>query len=106
MKTVTAAGVTLGAASVAALSAYLLYGKKGLSRRNGGVRGWMFRMRADVLDEIEQIKDLTQERYNEIVDRVSEKYQRLENVGNREISRLKDDLRQAWFDVKTEVGAR
>lgn len=104
MKGLAAAGVTVTAASVAALGAYLLYGRNGLRRRHK-IRGWMLRMRADILDQLEGIRDLTQERYNQVVDQVADKYGRAEKIGHREMERINDELKRAWHEVRAELAA-
>lgn len=46
-------------------------------------------------------KELTQERHNKIVDRVSEKYARAQGISNNGLRDLVDDLKAHWQKIVT-----
>ncbi|PKM96676.1 MAG: hypothetical protein CVU79_12245 [Elusimicrobia bacterium HGW-Elusimicrobia-3] len=99
MKTETIIEAGLGVAAVAALGAYLLYGKHGGSNR-AKVSGWMLRMKGEVLEKVEEFKDINKAEYNKIVDEVTAHYAKLGKVGEDELKHLAQELKDAWEHVK------
>ncbi|MEF3280134.1 MAG: hypothetical protein K6357_04120 [Elusimicrobiota bacterium] len=57
-------------------------------------------MKADIIKKLGDMKEITQEEYNKIVDEVSKKYKRLSKVSEREFSNIIEDLKQAWKHIK------
>lgn len=92
----------LGLAAVAALGAYLLYGKEGAKNRQK-VSGWMLKLKGEVLEKAEEIKEINQEEYYKIVDEVTARYSKLEAVGAEELKHLKEDLRNAWTHMAEQL---
>jgi len=99
MKTKTMIEAGLGAAAVAALGAYLLYGKNGGSNR-AKVSGWMLKLKGEVLEKVEEFKDINKAEYNKIVDEVVAHYAKLGKVGVEELKHLSQELKDAWGHVK------
>lgn len=91
--------VGLGLAAVAALGAYFLYGKNGALNRDK-VSGWMLRMKGEVLEKVEEIKELNEAEYHKIVDEVSAHYAKLGKVGAGELAHMTKDLKSAWAHLK------
>lgn len=94
-KTTNITKTGMGLAAVAALGTYLLYGKRGAVNREK-VSGWMLKMKGEVLDRVEGIKDLNKEAYYTIVDETAVRYARLERVGASELQHLTQELKGAW----------
>lgn len=99
MKTKTMIEAGLGVAAVAALGAYFLYGKNGGSNR-AKVAGWALRMKGEVLEKVEEFKDINKAEYHKIVDEVSAHYVNLGKVSEEELKRLVRELKDAWEHVK------
>ncbi|MBI4349914.1 MAG: hypothetical protein HY550_00600 [Elusimicrobia bacterium] len=95
-------GTGIGIAALAALGTYFLTGKKGNENREA-VRGWMLRMKGEVLEKVEDLKQLDKEDYYRIVDEAAARYERLERVGAEELKRLTQDLKGAWEHVRKEL---
>jgi len=94
-KTERMIGAGLGVAAVAALGAYFLYGKNG-DRNRQKVTGWMLKLKGEVLEKVEEIKDLNEQEYYKIVDEISARYAKLEKVGAEELNHLSAELKDAW----------
>ncbi|HEV8601561.1 MAG TPA: hypothetical protein VGQ87_03125 [Patescibacteria group bacterium] len=58
-------------------------------------------LKAEVDEEVSKIKDITQNRYNEIVDQISDKYGKLKGISKNELQDLIADLKDNWFRIKT-----
>lgn len=94
---------TLGAAAaLTALGAYFLYGTKEGKERRTKVKGWILKMKGEVLEEIESLKELNEEAYHAVVDNVSKRYKALKNVDNAELQKVVKDLKGHWQDVKSK----
>ena len=89
----------VGLAAIAALGTYFLTGKKGAENREK-IAGWMLKMKGEVLEKVEEVKEINQEEYYKIVDEVSAHYAELGKVGADELMHLKEDLKNAWEHIK------
>ena len=97
-------GAGLAAAAVAAAGAYFLYGKRGAQNRKK-VRGWMLKAKGEILERLEQVKDLNREKYEEIVDTVIRRYRGVKGLDGREISRLVTELKSYWGNISRARGS-
>lgn len=93
-KVVAIAGATLAAA---ALGVYF-YGKDGKKHRKK-FKSWMLRAKADVLDKVEGLKDVTKEKYNEVVESVVAKYAKMKRVSKKDADALKKKLKSHWNEI-------
>ncbi|PIQ91477.1 MAG: hypothetical protein COV70_03540 [Parcubacteria group bacterium CG11_big_fil_rev_8_21_14_0_20_39_22] len=89
--------------ALAALGAYYLYGTKEGRQRRAKVRGWVLKMKGEVLEEIEKMKDLNEEAYNAVVDNVAKRYKAAKNVDNKELEKVSKDLKRHWKELKTKI---
>ena len=101
-KTEKMIGAGVGVAALAALGAYLFYGEHGAKNRQT-VAGWMLKMKGEVLEKVEEIKDLNKEEYYKIVDEVSGRYAKLGKVGAGELKHLTGELKSAWEHLNKEL---
>ena len=101
-KTGKMVGAGLGVALVAALGAYLMHGERGEKNRKI-VAGWILKMKGEVLERVEEAKDLGEEEYYRIVDEVSTRYARLGKVGTEELKHMTAELKGAWGRISQEL---
>ncbi|MDO8803089.1 MAG: hypothetical protein Q7R35_01540 [Elusimicrobiota bacterium] len=101
-KTEQIIGASMGVAAVAALGAYFLYGKNG-DRNRRKIAGWMLKLKGEVLEKVEEIKDLNEQEYYKIVDEVSARYAKLEKVGAEEVKHLAAELKSAWNHLTKQL---
>ena len=92
----------LGLAALAALGTYLLYGKKGAENREK-ISGWMLKLKGEVLEKAEEIKELNEEEYYKIVDEVTARYSKLRKVSADELDHLTGELKGAWANINREL---
>jgi len=97
-----AAGVT-GLFASALLGAHFLFntekGKKSLKH----VKSWAFKMKGELLEKIEKVKDIDESTYNKIVDDLTEKYQKIKGMTVEEVTELTKELKSNWKKIKDEV---
>ncbi|MES2436643.1 MAG: hypothetical protein V4519_01410 [Patescibacteria group bacterium] len=98
-----AAGLGLAALAAAAAGAIFLYGTDAGKKRRAQIKSWSLRMKGDVMDRMEKMKDWSEESYSDIVDTVAEKYKNLKNVDAGELSVIVADLKRHWKTIKKHV---
>ena len=96
--TVVGLGVGIAAASVAA---YLLFGPEGKKNRKEIV-GWTVKMKGEIIEKFEKVKEVTEPIYQEIVDEVSKKYSKLKNIDREELEAVVEDLKKNWKKIAKE----
>jgi hypothetical protein len=57
-------------------------------------------MKSQVMDKVERYKDLTQTKYNQVVDEISETYAKAKGISNHELRDLASDLKLHWAKIK------
>jgi hypothetical protein len=81
--------------AMAAAGAYFFLGPNG-KKHQKKMRGWMVRMRGEVLERLEDAREVTQPVYNEIIDAVADTYVVANKVPKDEIMTLAGDLKKHW----------
>lgn len=96
--------VGVGIAAVAALAAgaYFLYGKDGAKNRKK-IKGWMLKAKGEMLEGIEKLKEVSEPKYHEIVEKVAAKYAKLKNVDAEDIDTLKKEIKAQWKNIKKHL---
>ncbi|MES2930432.1 MAG: hypothetical protein V4665_01465 [Patescibacteria group bacterium] len=97
MSTGAMIGVGAGIAAAAA-AGYLLFGPDGKKNRKA-IKGWAVKMKGEIIEKFEQVKDLTEPVYQKIVDEVQAKYSKMKNVDPKELQALVGEIRKHWKAV-------
>ena len=95
-------GAGIGLAALAAAGTYFLYGKRG-SKSRGAIEGWALQLKGEVLEKMEQLKDINQERYDELVEETAERYGRTKRVGAAELKHIVVELKNAWTHIGKQL---
>lgn len=96
------AGVGLVAvASVA--SAYFLYGSKEAAKNRKKAKGWMLKAKGEVIEGIEKLKSIDETTYNNLVEKVSEKYKKIKSIDISDVEGLTKELKGHWKNLKKEI---
>ena len=101
-KKASGVGVGLAALAAAAAGAYFLYGKNGAQNRKK-VKGWMLKAKGEVLEQMEKMKDVSQDKYNTVVDRVGDKYKNVKNVDPDEVAQMVKELKGHWSSIMSQI---
>ncbi len=88
------AAVGAGVVALAAAS-YYFFGPEGKKNRNN-LKGWMIKMKGEIVEKMEDAKDLTEDVYGKIVDVVAAKYAKAGKVSEMEIRMFSDMLKAQW----------
>lgn len=97
----TAKKVLVGAGLVAgaALAAYLLTSSKDRKKAAKKIKSWMIEMQKETAEKVQKVQDLTEEKYNQIVDEVKPKYEALKDVSSAELSTFADEMKSHWKNI-------
>ena len=101
----TAAVVGLGMLAALSAGAYYLYGTKEGSTRRVKIRGWVLKAKGEVMDRLENLKDVNQDTYNALVDTVLKKYESVKSIDQGEVVSLVADLKKHWKNIKRNIDA-
>lgn len=87
-----AAAVALGAVS------YYFFGPGGKDHRKQA-KGWMIKMKGEVVHRLENLKEVTEPIYHEIVDAVADEYTRTKLASRAEVAALAATMKRAWKPI-------
>jgi hypothetical protein len=59
-----------------------------LLKNRKAVKGWMLKAKGEILEKLEQTKDINEEKYHKIVDSATKKYGPLAKVGKKSLNNL------------------
>jgi len=96
---VAVVGATL--AGIAA-GAYFFFGPKGKKHQNQ-VKSWAIKMKGEVIEKLENAKDVSEETYHHIIDTVATKYAAGKYASQEEIQELAADLKKHWKALRAGV---
>lgn len=95
-------GAGIGLAALAAAGTYFLYGKRGAKNREA-IAGWALQMKGEVLEKMENLRDINQEAYNELVDETAARYGRVKRVSASELKHITTELKSAWSHIGKQL---
>lgn len=86
-----------GVAAIATAS-YYFFGPKGEAHREK-MKGWMISMKGEIIDRIEDVKELTEPVYHNIVDSVMATYMATTKASKEEVQAFADRLKGQWKEI-------
>lgn len=95
-------GVAVGltTAVVAAAGTYFLYGSKSAAKNRKAVKSWMLKAKAEILEKLEEAKEMTQEDYEHLVNTVATVYSELKTASRADIKAFKDEMKDQWRSIE------
>lgn len=94
-------GISLATAAVAIIGSYFVYGKNAAAHR-AKAKSWALKAKADILEQLENAKEITEPIYEKILSDVSKKYKAMKNINTKDVEALVKELRGHWKHVKKE----
>jgi len=94
-------------AGLAALAAgiYFFLGPDG-KKHQKQMKGWMVKMKGEVLEKLEDAKEITEPVYNEIVDTVAHTNKVAGKIPQAEVAALALELKRQWRSIKQAIGGK
>lgn len=99
-------GVGLAALVTATAGAYFLYGTKKGAKTRKQIKGWMLKAKGEVLEKMEDMKDMSAEAYEKVIDEVQAKYKAVKNIDKKDLEAFGKELKSHWKDIKKEIDAK
>lgn len=96
-------GVGLTATAVAAAGAYFLYGSEKAAKNRKKVKSWMLKAKAEVLEKLEDAKEMTQEEYEEVINAVAGTYSDLKSATKVDVKSFKEEMKDYWNGIEKSV---
>ena len=90
----TIVGIAAGVAAISA-AGYFLFGPSGKSNRKA-IKGWTLKMKGEVLEKMEELKEITPEIYENIIDEISSKYAKAKHISPDDLALVTADLKKYW----------
>ena len=104
-KTGISAGTVVGiGATVAALgaAAYIMFGPDAKKNRKA-IKGWAVKMKGEIIDKLEDAKEITEPVYHKIIDDVSAKYAKIKKVDPKDLELAVADVKKHWKTMMKDM---
>jgi uncharacterized membrane protein YfbV (UPF0208 family) len=98
----TEIGLGLAALAVAAAGIYFLSGEKGAKNRKA-VKGWMLKIKGEVMERMEDMKEINEKAYSKVVDEVVKMYRAAKNVDPKELNKIAGELKGHWRKIQKDL---
>ena len=96
-------GIGTALVAAAAAGAYFLYGtSKGASQRKK-LRGWAIKMKGEVIEQLEKLKEINEEAYHRAVETVAEKYRKMKSIDQMDVEQIVAEMKKHWRNVRLEI---
>ncbi len=82
---------------------YYLYGSHDAYKHRKQVKAWVFKLKAEVLEQVSSLQEVSKESYHSIVDAVSKRYHDLPHVDREELTALTERIKAHWDDVVADL---
>lgn len=99
-----AVGAGIVALAAAAAGTYFMYGSKDAKKNRKKVKSWTLKARGEILEQLENASEVSEEIYQKIVDEVSGKYQELKNIDKKDVADFVKEVKGHWKNIAKEIG--
>lgn len=99
-------GVGVTAAMLAAAGGYFLYGAKDAKKNRKTVNSWMLKAKAEVLEGIENAKELTEQDYEKLVDDAMKGYKAARTASTKDLANFAGEMKNHWKNIKKSGQAK
>ena len=89
-------------AVAATAGALFLYGKNA-KRNRRVIRGWTMKIKGEVVDELERMREVDQKVYHRLVDDIAAKYARLPHIDTKDVEKAAKELKSHWKHISTSL---
>jgi len=92
-------GVGLTTAAVAAAGAYFLYGSKDAPDNRKKVKSGILRAKAEVLETLENAKEITEVEFNDLINGVVDTYSKVQSLSKKDLKEFKEEMSENWGEL-------
>jgi len=96
--------VVVVGAGIAALSAaaYVMFGPDAKKNKKA-VKSWVVKMKGEIIEKLEEAKEITEPVYQDIINTVHQKYMNVKNIDKTELVDAVADLRKQWKNMSKDA---
>ena len=99
-------GIGLAAATVAGAAAtYFIY-EKSSPKTKKKIKGWTLKAKGEVLERLEDLKEINEKVYNEVIDEVGKQYKAAKKIDAKDVDKLTLELKKHWKSIQKEYGTK
>ena len=95
-----AIGIGLTTAAVAAAGAYFLYGSDKAAKNRKQVKSWALKAKAEVLEKLEDAKEMSQDEYEDLVTSVAGAYKTAKGASQKELKEFASEMSDHWKQIE------
>lgn len=99
-------GVGLTAAAVAAAGAYFLYGSKDAAKNRKAVKSWALKAKADVLEKLEDAKEMTKDEYEDVIKAAVGAYGSAKTATKKDVKEFTSEMMEHWAALEKAVNTK
>lgn len=93
-------GIGLTAAAVAAAGAYFLYGSEKADKNRKAVKSWALKAKADVLEKLEDAKEMSKSEYEELIAAVAGTYAGVKAASKKDLKEFSTEMMDHWQKIE------
>jgi hypothetical protein len=93
-------GVGLTAAAVAAAGAYFLYGSNSATSNRKTVKSWALKAKAEVLEKLEDAKEMSTEEYEQLIAAVAGTYASAKGATKKDLKEFATEMQDHWKKIE------
>ena len=95
-------GIT-GLLVAATLGANFLFNTKKGKQSLKHIKSWAFKMKGEILEKLEKAKEMSEEKYQTLVDELGEKYKKAKGMTLEEVTEATQELKSQWKKIHAEI---
>lgn len=95
----------IAATVAAAAGVYFIYGTKAGVKTKKKIKSWTLKAKAEVLEKLEKMKDVSEDSYKNTVETVMKKYDTLKAEHGDEVDLVKKELHGYWNHLKKHLNS-
>lgn len=99
-------GVGVTAGMLAAVGGYFLYGAKDAKKNRKTINSWMLKAKAEVLEGIENAKQLSEQDYGKIVDNAMVGYKAAKSASVKDLAQFANEMKDHWKTIQKSGPAK
>ena len=88
------AGIGATVAAIGA-AAYVLFGPDAKKNKKV-IKGWAVKMKGEIIEKLEEAKEISEPTYHKIIDTVSAKYAKVKKIDPHELELAVSDIKKHW----------
>lgn len=96
-------GIAVVATLAAAAGAYFIYGTKEGAKTKKKIKGWALKAKGEVLEKLENLKDVSEDKYKEVVASVMKKYEKMRDEHGDDLDAVTKELNGYWSHLKKHI---